>query len=150
MKTLQQGLPLGRGEACQSRLERAVAAVDPRAHLLLRLRVQVDQRAPSVIRILAAIDERVILEVAGELARGRQRQAELAGDLAHRARPFRRDVREDGDMPPPERRVTADQRQQLIGRAAAIAEAARDPPEQLPELAQLVDGNTHDLIIVML
>ncbi len=149
METLQEGLALGVRESGQRLLERAVAAVDPGLHLLLREGVQVDERAPPVVRVLAAIDQRVVLEVARELAGSRQRQAQLRGDLTHRARPFRRDVREHCDMPAAERRLLADQRKQFVRWAAAMAEPADDPPQQLPHLAQLVCGNSHDLIIVM-
>lgn len=99
--------------------------------------------------MLAPVDERVVLEVARELAGGGQRQAQLGGDLAHRARPFRRDVREHGDVPPAEGRLLAHEREQLVGWAAAMAEAADDPPQQLPDLAELAGGNSHDLIIVI-
>lgn len=149
METLQKGLAFGVREARQSLLERAVAAVDPGLHLLLRERVQVDERAPAVVGVLAAVDERVVLEVARELAGGGQRQAQLRGDFPHRAGPFRRDVREHADVPAAERRLPADQREQLVGWPAAMAEPADDPPQQLPYLPQLVCGNSHDLIIVM-
>ena len=99
--------------------------------------------------MLAAVDQRVVFEVARELARGGQRQAQLGGDLAHRARPFRRNVREHGDVAPAERRLVADVREQLVRRAAAVAEAADDPPQQLPHLTELGCGNSHDLIIVI-
>ena len=100
--------------------------------------------------MLAAIDEGVILEVARELACSGQRQAELGGDLAHRAGPLRRDVREHGDVPPAERRLPADELQQLVRRPAALPEAAEDASQQLPQLAQLVGGNSHVLVIVII
>jgi hypothetical protein len=149
-KTLQKGVALGTVETGQRLRERTVAAVDPRLHLLLRQLVQVDERPAAVVGELPAVHEGVILEVTRELARGGQRQAELPGDLAHRARPLRRDVREHGDVPATERRVLADVREQLVGRTAAMPEPACYPPQQLPQLHQLIGGNSHDLIIVIL
>jgi hypothetical protein len=136
VETLQEALALGRGEPRESLLERAVAAVDPGLDLLLRERVQIDERAPPVVRVLPAVDERVVLEVARELAGGRQRQAQFRGDLAHRPWTFGRDVREHTDVPPAEGRFLADQREQLVRWAAAMAEPADDPPQQLPHLAE--------------
>ena len=149
MKTLQKGLALGVREACQRLLERTVAAVDPGFDLLLRERVQVDERAPAVVGVLAAVDESVVLEVTRELAGGGQRQTQLGRDFAHRAWALRRDVREHRDVPTAERRLLADQREQFVGWPAAMAKPADDPPQQLPHLAELVCGNSHDLIIVM-
>ena len=72
-----------------------------------------------------------------------QRQPQIACELAHRARLLGRDVRQDAEVPAAERRLLADQREQLVGRAAAVPEPALNAPQQLPQLVQLVVGNTH-------
>jgi hypothetical protein len=135
-ETLQESFALGVGEPRQSLGEWPVAAVDPGCDLLLGEGVQIDERAPPVVRVLAAVDERVVLEVAREFACSGQRQAQLGGDLAYGARTFRRDVGKDCDVPPAERRLPADEREQLVGWPAAMAEPANDPPQQLPHLAE--------------
>ncbi len=88
--------------------------------------------------MLAPVDEPVILQLAHELARGGQREAELAGDLAHRPLAFRRDVGEHADMAPAERWVAADELEQLGRRPSARPGAAHDAPQQLPELDEVV------------
>jgi hypothetical protein len=149
-ETLQEALSFCGRQPGQGARERAVARADPGPNLLLGECVQIDERAAAVVGVLTAMDEGVILEVASELACSGQRQAELGGDLAHRARPFRRDVREHGDVPPAERGFPADELQQLVRRPAALPEAAHDAAQELPQLAQLVRGNSHVLVIVII
>ena len=44
----------------------------------------------------------------------------------------------------------ADEREQLVRRPAVVPEAAHHPSQELPHLAQLLAGNTHVLIIVII
>lgn len=92
----------------------------------------------------------MILEIARQLACAREGQSEIARDVAHRARLPARDVRQDAKVPAAERRLFADQREQLLGWAAAVPEAALNAPQQLQQLAELVVGNTHRSVIVIL
>ena len=99
---------------------------------------ELDDRPPAVVRILAALEQVVVLEVAHELARRRQRQAEPAREVAHRARPLRRDVGEDRDVAAAQAGFAVDQRQQLRRRPPAAMQAAQHRPHQAAELRQLV------------
>ena len=92
----------------------------------------------------------MILEIAGQLAGPGQGQAQIAREVAHRARLLGGDVRQDAEVPAAERGLVADQREQLVRWTAAVAETALDAPEQLPELVQLIVGNTHRPVIVIL
>jgi hypothetical protein len=99
--------------------------------------------------MLAAVDECVVLQVARQLARGGQREPELAGQLAHGARPLGRDVREHGEVAAAEGRFLGE-REKLVRRPARVPEPAQHPPQQLPDLTKLLSGNTHALVIVIL
>ncbi len=116
----------------------------------LRERIQADEGAPAVFRILAARNEVVILEIACQLAGPGQGQPQLAREVAHRARLLGRDVCQNTEVPAAERRLIADQRKQLVRRTAAVPEAALNAPQQLSQLVQLVVGNTHRPVIVIL
>jgi hypothetical protein len=142
-ESLQERLALVRRERAQRPRERLVPPLEPCSHLLRRERVQVDDRAPPVILVLPAVDELVVLEVACELARGRQRQAELRGDLTDRPLALRRDVGEDGDVPRAERRAAADEREQLRGRPAADPQPAEDAAQEQAKLGDLSSNSYH-------
>ena len=94
--------------------------------------------------MLAAADELVVLEVAGELARRGQAQAELLRDLADRALALGGDVREDGDVTRPERRVAVEE---LVRRVTAAAEAAQDPPQRAAQFCYLLRNSYHQITV---
>ena len=90
--------------------------------------------------MLPPVDEIVRLELGRQLARGWQREAELAGELADGALPLRPDVGEHRDVPPAERRLALHQFEQLRRRSPPRPEPAHHPPQQAAELAQLGSG----------
>ena len=99
--------------------------------------------------MLAAADERALLEVAGELARGGQREPELAGELPDRPLPLRADVREHGDVPARQPRARADQGEQVVARTAALPEAAHDPAQHPAELVELAAVVYHLALVII-
>ena len=106
-------------------------------------------RRPSQARTCLEV-ECVIFELSDELARRGQREAELAGDLADRPLAFGGDVRQHTDMAAAERRVAADELEQLGCRASARPRAPHDAAQELPELAQVVTaGNIRHVIKVI-
>ena len=82
--------------------------------------------------MLAPVDERVLLEVARDAARGRQRQAEYLRQLADGRRfvLLGADVHEHRDVPRADRRVATEELPELRRRAAAAPEAAEDGAER--------------------
>ena len=90
-----------------------MAGREPRSHVLRRVVVQRDHGAAAVGGVFAALQEAMLLEVPDQLARGRQRQAELARHVSNRALALVADVREDGDVPPAERRLAVHEHQEL-------------------------------------
>jgi hypothetical protein len=149
VEALEEGRPLGGGERAQRALERAVAALEPRAHALGRERVQVDDGAAAVVCVLAAVNERAVLEVAGQLARGRERQPELARELADGALSLGADVSEHRHVPAGEPRAGADERQQVVARAPALPEAAHDPAQHPAELVELPAVAYHCALVII-
>ena len=148
-RPLRKAFPLGRCERGERALERAVAALEPCTHALGSERVQVDDRAAPVVRVLAPVHERAVLEVAGELARGREREPELARKLPDRPLTFGSDVREHGDVPAREPRAGADQREQVVARAPALPEAAHDPAQHPAELVELAAVAYHRALVII-
>jgi len=128
-------------------LERRVATGQPRLHALGGHGAQLDERAAAVGGVLAALDETVILEIARQLARRRQRHADSPSDLADRLRAFGADVGEHADMTPAERRVARDESQELARRAPARPEATHHAPQLRPKLCQLLIGY-HQITII--
>jgi hypothetical protein len=149
VKALEEGGPLGRRERAERALERAVAALEPGSHALGRQRVQVDDRAAAIVSVLAPVHERAVLEVARELARGREREPELARELTDRSLALGADVGEHGDVAAREPRPGADERQQVIARPAALPEAAHDPPEHPAELIELPAVAYHLVLVII-
>ena len=111
-------------------------------------RAQPDHGPPAVGRVLAPLDEAVIFEITRELARGGQRQAELAREVADRALALRSDLREHGDVPPAERRVAAHELEQLRRRPAPRPQTAHDPPQLSAQLCELLWIGYHQLTII--
>jgi hypothetical protein len=149
-ETPQERCALVLRERRQRALERLVSVLQPGAHALRRQCVQVDHRPPPVVGVLAPADELVVLEVARELARRGQAQAELRGDLADRPLALRRDVREHGDVPRSEGRVAADEREELRRRMPASPQAAEDPPQRDPQLCYLFGNSYHRITVTSL
>jgi hypothetical protein len=89
----------------------------------------------------------VILEVACQLAGGRQRETELAGELADRALALRPDLREHADVPAAERRVAAHQLEQLGGRPPPAPEAAQHAAQQAAQFPELLLIGYHRVTI---
>ena len=121
-------------------LERQAAAREPGAHPVFGEGVQVDDGAAPVVDVLAPVHEVVRLELGRQLARGGQREAELARELADGALPLRPDVGEHRDVPPAERRLALHQLEQLRRRSPPRPEPAHHPPQQAAQLAQLCGG----------
>ena len=99
-------------------------------------RVQVDDGAAAVVGVLAPVDEADVLELPRQLARGRQGQAELPGELPDRPLALRPDLGEDGDVAAREA-VAVGQGEQLVGRPPALPEAAHHPAQVAPQLLEL-------------
>jgi hypothetical protein len=149
VEALEEGVPFGRRERSERALERAVAALEPGAHTLGGERVQVDDRPAAVVRVLAPVDEGAVLEVAGELARGGQREPELAGELTDRPLSLGADVREHGDVAAREPWAGADEREQIVARAAALPQAADDPAQHPAELVELAAVGYHCALVII-
>ena len=137
MEAFQKGFALGLGERGERPLERPVAAREPRPHLRRGERVQVDDRPAPVVRVLAAAHEAVILELAGELARGGQGELQLARELTDRPLALGADVGQDGHVPPREPRLARHECEQLVGRPPPLPEAAHHPAQVVPKRVQL-------------
>lgn len=115
----------------QRRGERAVSLREPRVHLARVRRVEVGDCAPAVVGILPTADELRLLEVAGQPARGGERQPQRRGDLADGPALVARDEREHGEMPWAEARVDVQRG------TPPPPESAQDDPQQSAELVQL-------------
>ena len=101
--------------------------------------------------MLAPSDEAVVLELADELARGGQREAELSRDLADRPLALRGDVGEHADVAAAERRIATDELEELRCRPPARPGASHDAAQEPAELAQVVGpGNVGHLLNVIL
>ncbi len=148
MKSLQEGCALTRVEGVERLLERPAAPFEPVPHGVLRLRMQANDGAAPVGGVFAALDEPVVLELAGQLARGGQGQAERRGELRDRLRALGADVGEQSDMPPAERRLAAGQRQQFAGRAPARPQTAHHATQCLAQLRQLLLFGYHRITII--
>ena len=109
---------------------------------------EVDERAPAVGRVLAPLDEAVVLEVARQLARGRQRETGGLGDVSHCLRTLRADVREDAHVAATERRVARHELEQLRCRAPSRPEPAHHPPQLRSQFAQVVVIGYHQITII--
>jgi hypothetical protein len=91
----------------------------------------------------------VLLEIPRQLAGGREREAELAGELADRPLALRADLREHGHVPATERRVAAHEVEQLGSRTPARPQSAHHPSQQCAQLAQLVRLGYHRVTIIL-
>jgi hypothetical protein len=117
-------------------------------HVLGRRRVERDDGAPPVVWILAAVDEAVCLELGRQLARRRERDAHSLGNLAHRLRPLGADLGQRCDVPPAERGLARDERQQFRV-AAAAPEPAHDLPKGAAELRELRTGHIGNTCLLL-
>jgi len=134
VQALEECAPLVGGERVERRPERVVTGFEPRADLFRRERVEVDHGAPPVVDVLAAADEHVVVEVAGELARGGQAEVEVGGELADRLRPVGADMGQQRQVARGQVQVRA----QLDAGLPAPPETAHDRLEQAAELAEVV------------
>ncbi len=91
--------------------------------------MQANDGAAPVGRILAPFDQAVLLELPGQLARGRQREAERRGEPGDRLLALGADLGEQGDVPSSEPGLAVDEREQLARRAAAAPEPAHHAPQ---------------------
>ena len=80
------------------------------------------------------------LELGRQLARGGQREAELARQIADGALPLGADVREHGDVPPAQLGLALHEVEQLRRRSPPRPEPAHHPPQQAAQLVQLGSG----------
>jgi len=140
-------LLLGR-ERLERPPERAVAAFQPFVHPVRCERVQVDDRPTPVVHVLAPVDERGVLEVAGQLARGRERQSELACELADRALALAADLREHGHVPARQTRIASHQRLQVVAGSPPLPEPSRDAAQQPAELTKPAVSYHLTLVII--
>lgn len=147
-KALQERLLLLGCQCLERPPERAVAALEPFVHPLRRQGIQVDDGSAPVVRVLAPVDERGVLEVAGQLARGRERQSELARELADRALALAADLREHGHVPAGQPWIAPHQRQQVVAGATPLPEPSRDPAQQPAELTKPAVGYHLTLVII--
>jgi len=110
--------------------------------------VQVDDRPAPVVHVLAPVDERGVFEVAGELARGREGQSELACELADRALALAADLREHGHVPARQPGVASNQGEEVLAGAAPLPEPSRDAAQQPAELAKPAVSYHLTLVII--
>ena len=89
--------------------------------------------------------EVVLLEVTGELARGRERDAELLGELADRSLALGSDLDEQRHVPPPDRRVAAKEALELGRRMPPPPEPPHHEPQQAAQLPNLRIRTRHRL-----
>jgi len=137
--SLQERSTLVGGERREGVGERAVAVGEPFAHVRGGFVVEPQHRAPPVVRVLAAHEEAGRLEVARQLARSRQREADGLRDVADGRAVGSRDEGEDADVPASEAGLE---------RRPAPPDTAQHPPQRLPELCDLVRWNTCHLVKV--
>jgi hypothetical protein len=94
------------------------------------------------------------LELGRQLARGRQREAELPRQIAHGSLPLGADVREHGDVAATQLGLALDKLEQLRRRAPPCPEPAHHPPQQAAQLGQLGSGrppgNTDTSVMVII
>src|SRR5262249_30875905 len=140
-------LRLGR-ERLERPPERAVAALEPFVHPVRGEGVQVDDRPATVVHVLAPVDERGVFEVAGELARGREGQSELACELADRTLALAADLREHGHVPARQPRVASHQRLQVVAGSPPLPEPSRDAGQQPAELTKPAVSYHLTLVII--
>jgi len=120
---------LGGGERRERIGKRAVAIGEPFAYLRCGLVVEPQHGAAPIVRVLGADEQARRLEVARELARGRQREPDRVGHVAHGRPVGGRDEGEDADMPSAEA---------ASERRAAPPDAAQHPPQLAAQLGDLV------------
>jgi hypothetical protein len=110
--------------------------------------------AAPVTPVVSGLHEVMRGELRRLVADRGQRQPALARELPYGAFPLGADVREDGDVPPTERRLRPHELEQLRRRAPPRPEATHHPPQQPAELGQLgsggAPGNTDSSIIVII
>lgn len=129
-------------------LQRLAAPLEPRVHTLRRPSAQGNHRAAPVLGVLAPLDETVILEVACELARRRQREVELASQLTDAPLALRSDLRQQGHVPPAEGRIAAYELQQLLGGATACPEPAHHVAQEALQFCQVAVIGYHYVTII--
>ena len=99
--------------------------------------------------MLPAINELVVLEVTGQLARRRQREAELASDLPDGPLALRADVGEHGDVASRQRWFPAHEREQILTRPAPVPEAPHHVAQEPAELRQLLPFGYHRASVII-
>jgi hypothetical protein len=146
-QSVHERVALGRVEALERLAERTVARVDPRLDERAALVVELEHGAAAVGLVLAAADEPVLLQVARELARGGEGEAELAGELADRPAALAGDGVEQGDVPAAERRVAAEELGELRREAVPAAQAPHDAAQRAAERLGVVAAHLITVII---
>ena len=110
--------------------------------------MQAHDGAPPVGGVLASLDQAMVFELARQLAHRGQRQAERRGELGGGLLALGADAGEQRHVPPAERWIAVDEREQLAGRAPAAPEATHYPPERIAELHQLLVFCYHRITII--
>ena len=90
----------------------------------------------------------MILEVARELARRREREVELPRQLTDAPLPVRPDLRQQAYMPPAEGRIAAHELQELRRGAAAGPGPPHHPPQEAAQFRQLLVIGYHRITII--
>ncbi len=98
--------------------------------------------------MLAPVEEAAILELARQLARRRQREAELLRQLADRALALGADVREHRDVSPRQRRPRAGGLEQVVARSPPLPQPAHDAAQQAAQLAELAAVHHRASVII--
>jgi hypothetical protein len=90
----------------------------------------------------------MVLEIARQLARGGQREAELVRELAHASLAFAADLGEEADMSPAERRIAAHELEQLCGRPPPRPQPAHHTAQQPAQFGQAIIIGYHRITII--
>ena len=142
-ESLQECGPLVLVEARERLPERLVAPVEPGPHVLLALRVEVDDGPALVLDRLVPVDEVVLLEVAREAARRRQREPHLVRQLADRARPFSPHLDQERNVTATDRRVAVQEGREVGGRSSPAPQPAQHLAQKAPKLCNLRVRSRH-------
>jgi hypothetical protein len=134
-----------KGREC--RLERTAPVPKPLTYRLGGFVVQRDDGPAPVLRVFTTLHEPVVLEVAGQLAGGRQREADRLGELRDGLRLLGPEVGEQSDVAPSEPRVPLDELQQLWRRPPPSAHGSHDPAQGMLQLMEVF--GYHEITIIV-
>jgi hypothetical protein len=107
-------------------------------HALARLWCERHDGPAAVGRVLAADDEAALLEVADQLARGRQAETDRLGQLADAALALDADLREQADVPATEPRLALARRHEAERRPPPAPEPAQHVAQRLAGTGDLL------------